>query len=201
MTVEILDTTELDEGMTAQELAAGMPDPDEKEALLEAEPVDELDRMGLPTADARALERIARARDLVRKARVEWEDLDRQAKASKKRLEARQEDLEATIDAVTAPDESMPLFDRPDLDALPAEDATWREVPLSSLGIAEPVLAVMAEQAPPILTVGHLADWTKGGRNLLTDLRGVGQAKGQAIELALDEFWARRSGDAPSPAS
>lgn len=38
-----------------------------------------------------------------------------------------------------------------------------------------------------IITLGDIAAWTKG--NKLTDIKGIGKAKAEAIEAALEKFW------------
>jgi hypothetical protein len=58
------------------------------------------------------------------------------------------------------------------------------------------VLDALAKNVPPLLTVGQLAEWCRHPDNLLTDVRGIGDAKAEAIHEALDRFWAGRTREA-----
>lgn len=64
----------------------------------------------------------------------------------------------------------------------------WRDVTLASLGIKGSLLEKLAEQE--IITIGHVADYCKFKK--LTDLRGIGQAKADLIQEAIDKYWATR---------
>ena len=89
-----------------------------------------------------------------------------------------------------------PLFDKPDDEAVEDKEGRdptdWRGVPLCDLGIADTVLEKLAEYDPPLTTIGELSDFTAGdGR--LTDIPGVGDAKAEVIEQALEKFLAEQN--------
>jgi hypothetical protein len=78
----------------------------------------------------------------------------------------------------------------------PAEGEEWRGVELSTLDpMPTTLVAVLAEAN--IRTVGDIADFTKpsptGFCKRLTDIPGVGKAKAEKIEAALDWFWSSRA--------
>jgi len=73
--------------------------------------------------------------------------------------------------------------------AMKVEDDSWRGVPVAKLDI-KPTLAVLLADRH-LSTIGHIADWTAGGKEL-TDIQGVGAAKAEAIEEALTKFWKAR---------
>jgi len=132
------------------------------------------------------------------KLRREVSDLERehesdkaQAAASKKLLENKQREFFTAFDDTLNP---KPLFD--------AADADWRDVPLSEAiggheGVTVSLLGKLGEAE--LKTVGELADYLNadGGRMRLTSIKGVGEAKAEAIEQGLEEFWARRAEMAP----
>lgn len=64
---------------------------------------------------------------------------------------------------------------------------TWQAVRLATLDIPQAVVTMLDEGAG-LQTVGALAEFTK--HNRLTDISGVGIAKAEQIEAALDAFWA-----------
>lgn len=147
-----------------------------------------------------ALREIAEHNTRIRQARVDYEVKNEKAKAAKKRLEALQEELERLITDSTT---DLPLFASkapvgpPVLpaDAVTqteddqAEDTSWRVVAVAELGLAEGVVERLLEAAFPNL--GAIADWTASGK-LLTDIDGIGPAKAEQIEQALERFWAER---------
>jgi len=78
--------------------------------------------------------------------------------------------------------------DPPLLNAGPVDEHAWRDVTTRELGFSDNVVSAMAEKH--IDTLGDLSDWLSDARNNLTDLRGVGPGKADAIEAALERFWA-----------
>lgn len=102
----------------------------------------------------------------------------------------------------------------------PADDEAWTAVPLSDLvehdGLPEKVVDILAspehkERGPmsPITTMGELATYTSpepnGWVKKLTDIKGLGPAKEEAISEATGKFWARwnakRAADANRPSA
>lgn len=70
------------------------------------------------------------------------------------------------------------------------DDDSWKPTPIIELdGLAEPIKNKLLDAG--ISTVGELADFTATG-NLLTDVKGIGAAKAEKIEAALEKFWEGR---------
>lgn len=69
-------------------------------------------------------------------------------------------------------------------------DEAWRAVEIGVINVPESILNKLIEAG--IETVGQLADWSENGKKL-TDIDGIGLAKVEKIEAAMDEFWASRS--------
>lgn len=134
-----------------------------------------------------------------------------EAKAAKESFDSSVEDLLAVIRRVRNGEQSLPFGqDRPAEaaptppdTAPPAEDDSWRDVPLDILvtphgsPLAPGILKALAEAEPDvsITTVGQLADFTATGKDL-TAIRGIGEAKAEEIRKALDLFWAARQAPA-----
>ena len=84
------------------------------------------------------------------------------------------------------------LFDHPMEVVETPEDTSWRDVEISYLtqhGLSESIVNAIEDNG--INTIGKLADFTE--KNPLTDLKKIGQAKAEAIEKALESFWAERN--------
>jgi hypothetical protein len=120
-------------------------------------------------------------------------------KAAKSSLEEINAKIGLAIDEIDQP--GLP-FSEPGLtspaetktEAEPTQEDAWREVPLhEALGGLSIKIFDALKQAN-LTTVGQLADWINadGGRNRLTDLAGIGKAKGEKIEEAMEKFWERR---------
>jgi hypothetical protein len=126
------------------------------------------------------------------------------AKQSKKSWEAAAKSLSKLI---AKSGEKYPLFDREEHGApsTAPESASeeWREVAIDILGnhgLSGAIIAKLIEVG--IETIGHMADWTAGtglylnangtGRPL-TDLSGIGKAKAEKIEAALESFWRKQA--------
>ncbi len=119
-------------------------------------------------------------------------DAEARAKAAKKRWEAAVEDLQSLI---RKQDEHLPLFDGAEKPAETSpDDESWRDVDLDILtehGLSEAIVEKFEHFG--LNTIGELADHTtKGGT--LTDIDGIGPAKAEAIEKALQGFWAAWNG-------
>lgn len=77
------------------------------------------------------------------------------------------------------------------------DDNSWREISLADLTppIKTTVLLRLAENHPPMATIGNSADWTAakstvhGGNNELIDVAGIGAKAAESIQAALDHFW------------
>ena len=99
----------------------------------------------------------------------------------------------------------MPLFDRP-REAIPPEQKPpaaepWREVAVDVLrnhGLSQAIVEHLDEN--DFKTIGHLADWTTQD-NALTAIAGIGKAKAEKIEQALESFWASQQTAPEQPAA
>jgi hypothetical protein len=142
--------------------------------------------------DAATLAKIVTLNRSVSEAREEFDRADRARKIAKEILEEQQDILNRFIASL---DEELPLFDRPEA---PAEDDAWRDQPLEGLRgpdakpLSPAVLQALAENDPPLTTLGAVADWSRGGK-ALTDIKGIGEAKAEAIQAIFDHFWDQRA--------
>jgi hypothetical protein len=124
-------------------------------------------------------------------------DAKEAAKAAKEAHDTAVEELMETIRDVQRGGPALPLFDKPRAEA-GAEDTSWREAPLSDLGLSPGILKALAEcEGHPITTVGQLADWT-AAEHRLTDIKGIGEGKAEEIDKALELFWAARKAAGPA---
>lgn len=94
--------------------------------------------------------------------------------------------------AVNAGPEHLPLLDG----AKPAGDEAWRDVEVCTLDIADGIVAALHDAG--IKTIGDLAGWTASGERL-TDILKIGSAKAEAIEKALEKFWAQQQQASDTP--
>lgn len=71
--------------------------------------------------------------------------------------------------------------------ATPASETIvdWRQVRMDSFGLSDAVVASLT--AADLMTLGAISDWCKD--KPLTDIKGIGQAKGEQIEKAMERFW------------
>lgn len=66
---------------------------------------------------------------------------------------------------------------------------------IDSLGLPAALAKKLAENKPPLVTIGDVADWcgqrstAHGGNNEITDIPGVGAGKAEKIQAALDGVW------------
>jgi len=111
----------------------------------------------------------------------------KQARAA---VAAAQAKLNSLIDDYISPEPS--LFDQPDetKDDSGSNPDWWRDVPIAELGLPQGIVQRLAEAA--IETIGQLATHTESGQHL-TDIPGIGQAKAEKIEDALQTFWERNT--------
>lgn len=145
-----------------------------------------------PSPEAKTLEEIVERNRRGIEMHDAWQKLKKQAKAAGLVWEEHQEDTQHFIASF---DEEYPLFDRKAQDAGvvadPSEgDQSWRSASILELGgygLTPAVIVKLGEDG--IGTMGTLADHTNSGK-LLTDIPGVGRAKAEAIEAALEGFWA-----------
>jgi hypothetical protein len=75
-------------------------------------------------------------------------------------------------------------------------DDSWRALSIDELDIPKSLREKLREAE--ITSVGGIADWTSSGKNL-TDIRGVGEAKAEKIQDALEKVWANRKAIAEQP--
>jgi uncharacterized coiled-coil protein SlyX len=159
---------------------------------------------------------LARSREKVERLKDEHEDAKSEASAAKKRYEAAVDEhfaLERDLGSGQQrlpfppdPEPAKPAEELPAPNAMAAADdapdETWRTVKLSNLGVADelPDGIVFSLADAGLETLGQLHDWLQPGLSgytkRLTDIAGIGAAKAEKIECALEAFWARRALDA-----
>lgn len=110
-------------------------------------------------------------------AEQEFEKAKAEATSLKKLAEKKARKLFQFIRSLTSP---LPLFD------------VWRQTPVNELDLPEGIVAILEEAGYD--TIGKLADYTATDKKL-TDIQHIGEAKGEAIEQALERFWAKRKAD------
>lgn len=127
---------------------------------------------------------------IFREAESTWSAAHREAGELKKEMEAEQNLLNKLADEMReisqgnyTPRLPFPADDAPAHDAVDA----WRLVPLVDLDMPASVAAMLEDARLP--TLGALADYTRAGK-LLTDIKGIGQAKADQIEDATAAYWA-----------
>jgi hypothetical protein len=76
--------------------------------------------------------------------------------------------------------------------AKPAEDESWKTVPIKEAlpGLSQNIIWRMEEAE--LRTLGELSAYTGDGKHTLTDIPGVGKAKAEMIEKALEWYWQKR---------
>lgn len=91
-----------------------------------------------------------------------------------------------------------PLFEKPEDGPPPQENDGWRQVPIQeAIGDAVSGGTIEKLQEAELTTVGKLADFCEkqgqaGHQRPLCTIKGIGEAKAEAIELALVKFHERR---------
>ncbi len=152
----------------------------------------------------------------VAEARSERDDAEDDVAAAKARLKHRQEEFEARVKELEdvilergqakLPLDAVGPLPEPELtlhmtDAAtgepyaapvpagdPGSDESWRSVPIGDLqtfGLNPNTVVTLIEEG--VNTIGDLS-----GCNSLTDIKGIGEKKAEAIEDALERFWADR---------
>src|SRR6185437_4429820 len=97
----------------------------------------------------------------------------------------------------TEKSEDKPVGDKPISNT---QDDAWRAVALSSLtpAIKPSKLKVLAENHPPIETLGQLADWqAKKGEWWAKDITGLGDGGREQIEKACEAYYSANPIDKP----
>lgn len=182
MTIETLVETEPAEAAEAKEPAA--------EPVKVDEPVEEqLKPAPMTDADFRTL---CNLQDSLKDATAKVEEAKARLKAAKGNAEEAALELSNFIDELRHPN----LFRKgaadaeknrqAEGDAKPSDD-TWRHTTLAELGI-EGSLAQKLVDAE-LITLGAIVDYTSDGKAKLTDIKGIGEAKGKEIEDALLGYW------------
>lgn len=151
--------------------------------------------------DLEELQRKAKVYDSLVAAQAKSQDLKNvyldskeEAEAAKGQEKKDKAAYDASLEVITAiiraEEEELPLFPKGGsvAEGLAPTDDSWRKVPLSDLEISAAILSKLTDAG--IETIGALADYTKDGRNQVTDIKGLGPAKATAIDEALDTFWA-----------
>jgi hypothetical protein len=155
---------------------------------------------GAEAPEAESLRRIAAQERRVAQARREYEAAREQAK---KKKNAWDEALDELCEMIREESEPMPLFDGPaaaePVPAAPAEDESWREVPLGDVLAGLPPSLVTALYDADLASVGQLSDFLADGKKRITDIPGIGPVKAEKVEKALEEFWARTRAAAEPP--
>lgn len=167
------------------------------------------------------MEELRQANEDLHRAADEHETAKDEATNAKKHMERCQEALNDVVDRILAfgNPASLPLFDpanRPTQggepgassepaalppaqssdDAPAAADDSWRQTTLAELtdpDISPRYLRALAENEPPILTLGDLTDWQQAkGDYWAKDLHGMGEKGQEEISDATIAFWQRR---------
>ena len=152
------------------------------------------------------LEIIQKKESEVAECETIWEGLKARAKTAKDNYDERVIELRNLIRRSKNLHEEAPLFNQP-AEAKPAEttsqepedaeveDDSWKIISLDQAlrDVPESVIEKLAENEPPLRTMGELTAWLNAdqGRNKLTDVKGIGRAKADQIEEALAAFWGR----------
>lgn len=76
--------------------------------------------------------------------------------------------------------------DKTDDEASKSEPTNWREVPISSLNLPTPITEALTEAR--FFTLGTIADLTAKGKPL-TEIPGIGSAKAEKLEAAINRWW------------
>lgn len=150
-----------------------------------------------PEALRESLARIVRQEQRVTEAFRQLESAKAAAKEAKESWEAEAHRLTVIIREETEPT----LFDGEDkanadglaLEPRQPDDESWREVRLDTLDLPPGVIKALANNSPPIVTIGDHADYLKpttdGFERRLTDIKGIGKGSVDRIDNALDVFW------------
>ena len=129
-----------------------------------------------------------RQRD-VHSKRIDYLASKEETKSLKGVFEAALSELQLLIEK--GPDKQLPLpgMETAAAAAPPKPDESWRKATLDELGLTGAIAKALAENEPPLTTLGAISDWTKEYR--LIDVKGIGEAKADDIEEALEDYWRR----------
>ena len=138
------------------------------------------------------LKRAQAINDELRDALADWHAKKEEASAAKKHWESMGKRLSDALAEGPDPQQRLPGMDEDDAgDATPPEpeDDSCREVTLESLDVRPKLLESLAENDPPIKTLGDVANWTTEYE--LTNIPGVGPVAAEEIQQACDGYWAQ----------
>ena len=131
------------------------------------------------------MDELRKANIRFREAETAHSDAKDIASMRKKSMESAQEHLNEIVSQIVGDSLPMPLFD-----LTGGFGEAWRDVPLDTLGIKPGLLKAMAENDPPILTIGDQADWTKDkGDFWAKDIKDVGKDNQDGITGPIDAYW------------
>lgn len=150
-----------------------------------------------PEALRESLARIVRQEQRVTEAFRQLESAKAAAKEAKESWESEAHRLTVIIREETEPTlfdgEEKAASGGPGLEPRPADDDAWRAVRLDTLDLPPGVIKALANNSPPIITIGDHADYLKptldGFEKRLTDIKGIGKGSVDRIDNALDVFW------------
>lgn len=132
------------------------------------------------TAEIEYIQRIQAARERLRTAELELDRTKEEAKEARKVWEGAVKHLNQVIDQGP---EYLPLIDGMQVTA----NMDWRDTPIEELGLPETIDTALREAE--IKTIGDIASHAE--QFDLTVIPGIGPAKAEQIEKALDRFWAK----------
>jgi len=150
-----------------------------------------------PEALRESLARIVRQEQRVTEAFRQLESAKAAAKEAKESWEAEAHRLTVIIREETEPTlfdgEDKENADGPALEPRQPDDESWRAVRLDTLDLPPGIIKALANNSPPIVTIGDHADYLKptsdGFERRLTDIKGIGKGSVDRIDNALDVFW------------
>lgn len=146
----------------------------------------------IPLLAASEREKLQALRQQQREAQREVEDCKSELKSAKLRLDACTDAISRYIDSLSQPE--LPFNQETTPEEL--EDA-WRSVLLAdAIGHAISPGTLEALLQAEIDTVGALAQYTSEHPLIL--IKGIGEAKAETIEKAMEAFWAARKASHPA---
>lgn len=158
-----------------------------------------------PGVDPNVWSMILKARNEERVAERDVAELAEDLKAAKKKLETASSRLGELIDDAKFPtlfsgpkaedstQTEREIMPDPIQDAGAAPDDAWRAVVIAEMEpkLKPGKLKALAEHAPPILTMGDMADWQWRREDFWTkDIRGFGSGGAEQYAAAADAYWA-----------
>jgi hypothetical protein len=122
--------------------------------------------------------------DAARKVR----DIEAQAESIRSKLKAAKADWEAAVDALVDAVEGRSQPKLPFPEAGDGDSEVWRSVKIEELSITSHIAKCLHDI--DLATVGDISDYVQGG-GTLANIPGIGDAKREKLENALDMFWAQ----------